>query len=134
MTTFLDGTHTVKDGSAKRSKVSSNFMRHGYKVCKHTFSFLYGLGVNHRVLNVQKHYQDEEMMVRVHKNSNIPPPNTMSFNYIGSLVAFLQQYAEQDGILLPGRIPGYKCDEVKLLPSNNRKGVRNLQSCHCIFN
>ena len=70
MTTILDETHTVKDGrhaSAKRSKMSSNFMHHGHKVCKHTFSFLYGLGVNHRVLNVRKHYQDEGMMVRVHK-------------------------------------------------------------------
>ena len=49
---------------------------------------------------------------------------TMSFEDIRSLVAFLQQYAEQHGILLPGRIPGYKNENVKLLPSNNSKRVR----------
>lgn len=127
MTTLLDDTHRVKDGrhaSSKRSKMSSNFMHHGYRVCKVTYSFLHGIGVNHRVLAVRKHYQDEGMMVRVHKNSNTPPPRTMSFDDIHSLVAFLQQYAEQHGILLPGRIPGYKNENVKLLPSNNSKRVR----------
>ena len=136
MTTLLDDTHAVKDGrhaSAKRTKMSSNFMHHGYNVCKRTFAFLYGLGVNHRILNIKKHYLEEGMMLRTHKLCNTLPTKTMSFDDISAIVAFLQQYSEQHGILLPGRIPGYKRDDLKLLPSSNRKRVRNLNylESHC---
>ena len=108
-----------------KGKNISNFMHHGYNVCKYTFSFVYGLSLNHRVGAIRKHYREEGMMVRVHKLSNIPPPRTLQYDEICSLVAFLKQYSEQHGILLPGRIPGYKCHDVKLLPSSNSKRVRN---------
>ena len=31
------------------------------------------------------------------------------------------QYVESNGVLLPGRVPGYKRDDIKLLPSNCTK-------------
>ena len=61
MHTTLDDYHCVKDGrhkGAKRDKASSNFMHHGFNVCKVTYAFLYGLGVNHWILAIQKHCQE----------------------------------------------------------------------------
>ena len=36
---------------------------------------------------------------------------------------FLKSYTEENAILLPGRIPGYKRDDIKLLPSSCSKKV-----------
>jgi len=69
MSTTLNDTHSVKDGrhkSAKRSKVSSNFMHHGHNMVKPTFSFLYGIGINHRIVAIRKHYQEEGLEPRIH--------------------------------------------------------------------
>lgn len=57
------------------------------------------------------------METRTHQNSKRLPPRTLSFDDINRLVNFLQQYAEQHAILLPGRVPSHKRDDVKLLPS-----------------
>ena len=77
MSTTLDINHSIKNGrhkDAKRRKVSSNFMHHGHHVCKVTFGFLYGIGINHRVLAIRKHYQENGMETRTHQNSKRLPP------------------------------------------------------------
>lgn len=130
MSTTLDDTHSIKDGrhkDTKRRKVSSNFMHHGHNVCKVTFAFLYGIGINHRVLAIRKHYKENGMETRTHQNSKRLPPRTLSFDDINRLVNFLQQYAEQHAILLPGRVPSHKRDDVKLLPSSNSKKVNGTK-------
>lgn len=128
MSTTLDDDHCVKDGrhkSAKRSKASSNFMHHGYNVCKVTYAFLYGVGVNHRILAIRKHYQENGLEPRTHKNYKRLPSHTLSFDDITRIVKFLEQYAEQHAILLPGRVPNHKRDDVKLLPSSTSKKVKH---------
>ena len=127
MSTTLDVTHSIKDGrhkDSKRRKVSSNFMHHGHHVCKVTFAFLHGIGINHRVLAIRKHYEENGMETRTHQNSKRLPARTLSFDDINRVVKFLQQFAEQHAILLPGRVPNHKRDDVKLLPSSNSKKVR----------
>lgn len=39
------------------------------------------------------------------------------------LITFLRNYVERHAILLPGRIPGYKRDDIQLLPSCTTKTV-----------
>jgi len=39
------------------------------------------------------------------------------------VVKFLQNYAEENALLLPGRIPGCKRDDINLLPSSRSKKV-----------
>ena len=127
MSTTLDDSHTIKDGrhkDAKRRKMSSNFIHHGHNVCKVTFAFLYGVGINHRVLALKKHYQENGMETRVHQNSKQTPAQALSFDDINRIVKYLNQYVEQHAILLPGRIPGQKRDDVKLLPSSSSKRVK----------
>ena len=63
------------------------------------------------------------MDTRVHKNSCQLPPRALSFAEKSSLVKFIENYAEQNAILLPGRIPGYKRDDLNLLPSSTSKKV-----------
>ena len=107
MSTTLDFTHSIKDGQhkdAKRRKVSLNFMHHGHHVCKVTFGFLYGIGINHQILAIRKHYQENGMETRTHQNSKRLPPRTLSFDDINRILKFLQQFAEQHAILLPGRV------------------------------
>ena len=124
MSTTLDDSHSIRDGGhkdAKRRKVSSNSMHHGHNVCKVTFAFLYGIDINHWVLAIKKHYQQQGLEPRTH--SRRLPSHTLSFDDINRIVKYLQQYAEQHAILLPGRVPGCKHDDVQLLPSSNSKKV-----------
>ena len=44
-----------------------------------------------------------------------------SFEDIQRAVAFVSQYAEHHALVLPGRVPGFKRDDVKLLPSAETK-------------
>ena len=44
-----------------------------------------------------------------------------SFEDIQRAVPFVSQYAEHHALVLPGRVPGFKRDDVKLLPSAESK-------------
>ena len=98
-------------------------MHNGYHVCINTFAFLFGIGANHRIKAIKKHYLENGMEARVHKNTKRLPSKTASYEDIPALVKFLQNYTETNAILLPGRIPGYKWDDLQLLPSNTSKKV-----------
>ena len=137
ITTVLD-RDSIVDGrykSAKQRKVSSCHMHHGFTVCKSTYAFLYNIGTTHRLENIKKHYLEHGMDTRVHKSSHQLPPRALSFAQKSSVVKFIENYAEQNAILLPGRIPGYKRDDLKLLPSNTSKKVhRHLHITHMSIN
>ena len=49
------------------------------------------------------------------------PYNTTPLSDIQQFVQFVWRYAEENAILLPGRIPGYKRDDIQLLPSSTTK-------------
>ena len=71
-----------------------------------------------RLQNVKDHYKVEGLQVRINKNTKRSPHHAMSFAAIKYVMSFLNNYAEENTISLPGRIPGYKRDDIKLLPSN----------------
>ena len=58
------------------------------------------------------------MTVRAHGNAVKLPHNVTSYASIRYIVQFITNFAEQHAILLPSRIPGYKRDNLKLLPSS----------------
>ena len=68
-------------------------------------------------------YLASGLTTRVHGNSKRRPKNALSLDEIKMLVTFLNNYAEKNAILLPGRIPGYKRDTIQLLPSSTTKKV-----------
>ena len=89
-------------------------------VCLRTFLFLHAMGIK-RMKNLMKSYQQNGMQTRVHGNTKRLPAHSLSLESIQHVVKFLLNYTEENGLLLPGRVPGYKRSDVKLLPSSTSK-------------
>lgn len=124
-----DTTARSRHKTVKRQRVTSCFMHHGYSVCMVTFGFLYGVGES-RLKAVKKHYLQTGMEQRIHKNTKRLPPKATSWEDNVTFMKFMENYAEVNAILLPGRIPGYKRDDLKLLPCDLTKKVNNYISCN----
>ena len=56
-----------------------------------------------------------------HGNKHRQPHNALSVRDEERVVGFIDNYVEEHGILLPGRIPGYNRTDLKLLPSSITK-------------
>ena len=106
----------------KRSRIRQHYMHNGHTVCKTTFMFLHGVGKK-RLIAVKDQYKNNGLETRIHKNSKRLPHNYRSLDVIKNVTRFLQNYTEENAILLPGRIPGYKRDDIKILPSSQSKKV-----------
>ena len=63
------------------------------------------------------------LTTRVHGNSKHIPKHALKLDEVKHVVTFLSNYAEKNAILLPGRIPCYKRDDLQLLPSKITKKV-----------
>ena len=87
-----------------------------------TYSNSKCLGIEH-FQNVKDHYVATGLTARVHGNHKKLPHNVLSITDTKNIVRFIQAYAEDHAILLPGQIPGYKRDDIQLLPSNTTKKV-----------
>ena len=57
----------------------------------------------------------------MHGNTGRVPHNALSLEDVQHIVQFILHYAEVNAVLLPGRIPGYKRDDVQLLPCSTTK-------------
>ena len=77
---------------------------------------------------IRKSCLSEGVQERVHGNSNHLPHNGFTTAELQSIVMFLQNYAEENAILLPGRIPGYKRTDLQLLPTSTTK--REVWECY----
>ena len=62
------------------------------------------------------------LTTRVHGNAKRLSKHALELDEVKQLVTFLSNYTE-NAILLPGQIPGYKRDDLQLLPSNTTKKV-----------
>lgn len=90
-------------------------------VCSHLQgNVLYGLS-DSRFRRLREHYQTHGVCVRIHGNTKRLPENTLSQATIEGVKTFLTNYVEENAISLPGRIPGFKSDEVKVLSSSESK-------------
>lgn len=52
------------------------------------------------------------LTARVHGNTRRLPKHALKLEEVKNLVTFLNNHAEKNAILLPGRIPGYKRDDL----------------------
>lgn len=121
-TIMTDDVAWCRHKPTKRSRIRQHYMHNGHTVCKITFMFLYGVGKK-RLTAVKDQYKNNGLETRIHKNSKRLPHNYRSLEVIKNVIRFLQNYAEENAILLPGRIPGYKRDDIKILPSSRSKKV-----------
>ena len=80
---------------------------------------LHGVG-KRRYDAVRQHFLDHGIQDRLHGNSKKLPYNGFTAE-LKCIVSFVKNYAEENAILLPGRIPGFKRTDLQLLPTNTTK-------------
>lgn len=82
--------------------------------------FLHCLHRN-RFYSLVKHYRKNGLSLRVHGNKNRLPGSSSSAETVKQVVKFILNTAEEQALLLPGRLPGFKRIDVKVLPLNLTK-------------
>ena len=96
------------------------------------FLHLYGLS-DSRFRRLKEHYQTYGICPRIHGNTKRLPENTLSQATVEGVCTFLTNYVEENAISLPGRIPGFKSDDIKVLSSSESKiGVWRVYEAACV--
>ncbi|XP_067939703.1 uncharacterized protein [Watersipora subatra] len=105
-----------KHKEMQRERDRCNFAHEGQKICRETFLFLNGIGKN-TFQTLKRHYRTEGAVPR-------------SFNYQGrnkravtsddskSIADFLDHITSIHSLDLPGRVSGFRREELKILPSS----------------
>ena len=70
---------------------------------------------------VQASYENDGLISRTHGNCNRRRHNGFTTHELIHYVTYIKNYAETNGILVPGRIPGYKRMDIQLLPTHTTK-------------
>ena len=100
-----------------RQSTRMSFSYHGRRICKKTFIFLHCLQY-FRFHSLLKHYKKNGLTLRTHGNTKRLPSSASSIETVERVVKFIKDVAEEQALLLPRRVPGFKRIDVKLLPSN----------------
>ena len=116
------GTHSGRR-AAKRLHTSRECKHKGYTICRRTFTFFHDIS-HHKVQALKKHFSENGLTVRMHGNTQKHLRNAPTYDRILNLLRFIQSYSEQNAILLPGHIPGFKRDDIKVLPTSDCKKVQ----------
>ena len=140
-TTTFKGRHYHQPKERKLTHTS--FYHQGLAICRKTFLFLHGIGPS-RFKAIKASYLDKGLAPRVHGQTGNVPAKALVLqqviNYYASytmilipysqvkdIIRFVLQYGESNAILLPGRVLGYKRDDIQLLPcSTTKKSVWKL--------
>ena len=103
--------------STDTSRNTSLFFHNGIQVCKETFLFLHDIG-DYRLRTIRAHYVAHGLVPRTHGHIGRTEPNALVLEDVKGIITFVMQCVESNGVLLPGRVPAYKRDDIKLLPSH----------------
>ena len=95
--------------------------------------FLHFCGESYsRFRRLKEHYEKHGIAPRQHGNAKRLPENTLPQSTIEDVHSFIANYVEENPISPPGRIPGFKSDDVKALPSSETKiGVWRVYKTAC---
>lgn len=108
----------IKRSYKKRQRIT--YFYQGLQVCKKTFMFLYGIG-KHRLEHLKTHLRRNGITPRRHGNTSRLPHNVLQHDTVSNVVTFIKNFAAEQGVSLPGRVPHYKNLKVQLLPSCESK-------------
>lgn len=112
-------TTEVIGGKMKRSPPYS-FLYQSQPIYKEMFLNLYGISKS-RFQRLVDHYQNHGISLRTHGNNKRLPHNTLPQAFAEDVKNFLSNYAHENAVLLPGRIPGFKDKDIQLLSSSDTK-------------
>lgn len=116
-------TSTMRNTPHPRKKAYTSFQFQGQPICQDMFRLLHGVGRKY-LKNLSRSLKVDGALPRVHGNTRRLPAHTLTLKSVEYVVRFLLNYCEQNGLLLPGRVPGYSKSDIKLLPSSvSKRGI-----------
>ena len=86
------------------------------------FLFVHAIG-SRRLKNLTSYYDENGLTVRVHGNTRKRPYNRTDSDEIEKVKRFIEQFADNHAMPLPGRHPTHKDYRVMLLPSDMTKSA-----------
>ena len=92
------------------------FFFHGKRICKEEFLFLHCISRT-KFCSLVKHYKKNGLTLLSHRKKKQLPSSTFSAESVDNVVKFIFNVAEDQALLLPGRVCGFKRVDVQLLPS-----------------
>lgn len=104
----------------QKLNVQETILLSGRKVCRTTFLTLHGIG-KRRFDNLKEHFRVNALSPRIHGNKGRLPKRRCAFDTVTGVVTFINNFAQERAIALPGRIPGFKRTDIKVLPSSETK-------------
>lgn len=107
-------------GEKRKRCLRSSFSFQSKTICKDMFLNLYGISYS-RFRRLKEHYEENGVSLRVHGNRKRTPHNAVPQSVTEEVKNFLSNFVEENAVLLPGRIPGFKNDDIKLLSSSETK-------------
>ena len=111
-------TQKSKARNSERKRTSTPYRFKGHRVCRDTFVFLHTMS-SARFNAIKQSWIENGLCPR--GRAKVLPHNTTKLSDIKNVVRYILHYAEDHAVLLPGRIPGYKRDDLQLLPSSTTK-------------
>ena len=100
----------------------------GHRVCRDLFAFVHGL---HRqtVDSIARSLDCKGLEPRHHGNKGKLPAHALTLAQTKAIKSFIDNYALQYGLPLPGRLASFRMEKAKLLPSNKTKN--DIYECYC---
>ena len=124
-------THHKSSGTKQSKNPRCSFYYQSVPICKEMFLHFYGLS-DSWFQRLREHYENHGVSLRTHGNTKRLPHNTLSQATIEVVKAFLSNFGEENVISLPGMIPGFKSDEIKVLSlSKTKKSVWRVYEAAC---
>ena len=107
-------------GEKRKRRARCRFLYLNRPICREMFLNLYRISYS-RFRRLKEHYEEHGISLRVHGNRKRLAHNTLPQAVAKDVKNFLNNYADENAVLLPGRILGFKNDDIRLLSSSESK-------------
>jgi len=125
----FSGNNCIGTKRSRSSRCTYQFQ--SVSICKEMFIHLNGIGYN-RLCRLKEHYERYGIHPRTHGNTKTLPSNTLPQSNTENVHRFLTNYIEENAFVLPGRIPGFKQEDVQVLsPSETKTSVWHVYTATC---
>lgn len=118
----LRATRTLTSTPSTSARASIKYQYGGIQICKAAFMFVHAIGAR-RLKNLISHYDENGLSERVHGNIRKRPHNRTDGEEIQKIKEFIERFADNHALPLPGRLPTHKDYRVMLLPSDMSKSA-----------
>lgn len=122
LTHTADVTEKYGHKGKSRKKSYTNFEFRGHAVCRNFFQFVNGIGVK-KLKNVKRNFLKDGVYPHKHGKSGQPViPRATSTDQKKAVVSFIQNFSQQNSLVMPGRMPNYHLNtDLHILPCSMNK-------------